>query len=369
MIDRLSYVSTATVAPKSPLLSRCIGDAAPLRAMVGSLSTLLPIGGLILGVIAGVSVDGVAQPAAVSIMVALILIGIFDAFAGIVAALAFTLVVAFSGGIIDASSVRTLAGIGLLIVGPGIIGGSFRDIRRPSVSGSVELWERITDLVVVPLLGAWVTYNIVGALPGLGGSAFPIADSASLFAYVVLGGLIAKILVEDAAARWFPERMDALTPDEPDEAPTSQRIISAFLRMGVFAFISAAFVGNVWQLWVASLLFLIPALSELIGDRFPNSARLWQAIPEGVPLVTFMLIVSVIISAALVGVLGESPEYAQTMFVILALPGFILALLGLFGREPAEGDTRWYQRPSLTSFYRIGGVVVLVATTYVAFTA
>ena len=369
LIDRLSYVSTEAAAPKSPLLSRCIGDAAPLRAMFGSLSTLLPIGGLILGVIAGVSVDGVAQPAAVSIMVALILIGIFDAFAGIVAALAFTLVVAFSGGIIDASSVRTLAGIGLLIVGPGVIGGSFRDIRRPSVSGSVELWERITDLVVVPLLGAWVTYNIVGALPGLGGSAFPIADSASLFAYVVLGGLIAKILVEDAAARWFPERMDALTPDEPDEAPTSQRIISAFLRMGVFAFISAAFVGNVWQLWVASLLFLIPALSELIGDRFPNSARLWQAIPEGVPLVTFMLIVSVIISAALVGVLGESPEYAQTMFVILALPGFILALLGLFGREPAEGDTRWYQRPSLTSFYRIGGVVVLVATTYLAFTA
>jgi hypothetical protein len=368
LIDRLSYVSTAAAASKSPLLSRCIGDAAPLRAMFGSLSALLPIGGLILGVIAGVSVDGVAQPAAVSIMVALILIGIFDAFAGIVAALAFTLVVAVSGGIIDASSVRTLAGIGLLIVGPGIIGGSFRDIRRPSVSGSVEMWERLTDLVVVPLLGAWVTYNIVGALPGLGGSAFPIADSASLFAYVVLGGLIAKILVEDAAARWFPERMDSLTPDEPDEAPTSQRIISALLRMGVFAFISAAFVGNVWQLWVASLLFLTPALSELIGDRFPNSARLWQAIPEGVPLVTFMLIVSVIISTALVGVLGESPEYAQTMFVILAVPGFILALLGVFGREPVEGDTRWYQRPSMASLYRIGGVVVLAVTTYLALT-
>jgi hypothetical protein len=334
--------------------------------MFGSVSTILPVAGLVLGVIAGVSVDGVAQPAALSIMVALILIGIFDAFAGLLAALAFTLVVAFSGGIIDASSVRTLAGIGLLIVGPGIIGGSFRDIRRPSVTGSVEVWERLTDIVVVPLLGAWVTYNIVGALPGLGGTAFPIADSASLIAYVVLGGLVAKIFVEDAAARWFPERMDSLTPDEPDEAPTSQRLISAFMRMGVFAFISAAFVGNVWQLWVASLLFLIPPLSELIADRFPNSPRLWQAIPEGVPLITFMLIVSVIISAALVGVLGESPEYAQTMFVILAVPGFILALMGVYGREPAEGDTRWYQRPSMTSMYRIGGVVVLVATTYLA---
>ena len=369
VMDTIAYTSTAAVASKSPLLSRCLGDSAPIQAMFGSLSALLPIAGLILGTIAGFSVDGIAQPAAVGIMVALILIGIFDAFAGILAAVAFTLVVAFSGGIIDASSVRTLAGIGLLIVGPGVIGGSFRDIRRPSVAGSVEVWERITDLVVVPLLGAWVTYNIVGALPGLGGAAFPIADSATLLAYVVLGGLVAKILVEEAAARWFPERMDALTPDEPDEAPNAQRIISALLRMGTFAFISAAFVGNVWQLWVASLLFLVPALTEVVAERFPNSPRLWQALPEGVPLIAFMLIISWAVSAALVTALGDSPDYAQTMFVILAVPGFVLALLGVVGRDPREGDTRWYQRPSMTPFYRIGGIAVLVATTYLVFSA
>jgi hypothetical protein len=369
VMDTIAYTSTAAVASKSPLLSRCLGDSAPIQAMFGSLSVLLPIAGLILGTIAGFSVEGIAQPAAVGIMIALILIGIFDAFAGILAAVAFTLVVAFSGGIIDASSVRTLAGIGLLIVGPGVIGGSFRDIRRPSVAGSVEVWERLTDLVVVPLLGAWVTYNIVGALPGLGGAAFPIADSATLLAYVVLGGLVAKILVEEAAARWFPERMDALTPDEPDEAPNAQRIISALLRMGTFAFISAAFVGNVWQLWVASLLFLVPALTEVVAERFPNSPRLWQALPEGVPLIAFMLIISWAVSAALVTALGDSPDYAQTMFVILALPGFVLALLGVVGRDPREGDTRWYQRPSMTPFYRIGGIVVLVATTYLVFSA
>ena len=369
VMDTIAYTSTAAVASKSPLLSRCLGDSAPIQAMFGSLSVLLPIAGLILGTIAGFSVEGIAQPAAVGIMIALILIGIFDAFAGILAAVAFTLVVAFSGGIIDASSVRTLAGIGLLIVGPGVIGGSFRDIRRPSVAGSVEVWERITDLVVVPLLGAWVTYNIVGALPGLGGAAFPIADSATLLAYVVLGGLVAKILVEEAAARWFPERMDALTPDEPDEAPNAQRIISALLRMGTFAFISAAFVGNVWQLWVASLLFLVPALTEVVAERFPNSPRLWQALPEGVPLIAFMLIISWAVSAALVTALGDSPDYAQTMFVILAVPGFVLALLGVVGRDPREGDTRWYQRPSMTPFYRIGGIAVLVATTYLVFSA
>ena len=369
LVDRLSFASIVVMSSKSPLAARCFGDAAPLRAMFGSVSLLVPIAGVILGLVAGFSVDGVAQPAAVGLMIALIAIGILDAFAGLLAALMFSMVVVFSGGIIDAASVRTLAGVALLIVGPGVIGGSFRDIRRATVQGSAELWERLTDLIVVPLLGAWVTFNIAGALPGLGGSAFPIADEAGLLAVVVLVGLVLKILVEDAAARWFPERLESITPRERDEAPSGQRIVSALLRAGTFAFISAAFVGNVWQLWVASLLFLIPALCEIIADKFPNSARLWQVLPEGVPLVGVMLIVGWVASALLVGALGESPEYAQTMFVILAVPGFLLALLGLIGREPDEGDTRWYQRTRMTSLYRIGGVLVLLATSYLALNA
>ncbi len=369
IIDRLTLASIAVMSPKSPLAARCLGDAAPLRAIFGSVSLILPIAGIILGLVAGLSTGGIAQPAAAGLMIALIAVGIFDAFAGVLAALMFSLVVVVSGGVIDAASVRTLAGVALLIVGPGIIGGSFRDIRRATVRGSAEAWERLTDLVVVPLLGAWVTFNIAEALPGLGGSAFPIADNAGVLAVVVLVGLILKILVEDAAARWFPERMDSITPIEPDEAPRSQRVVSALLRAGTFAFISAAFVGNVWQLWVASLLFLVPALCEIIADRFPNSARLWQALPEGVPLVGFMLIVGWAVSAALVTSLGDSPEYAQTMFVILAVPGFLLALLGMIGRDPDEGDTRWYQRPRMTGLYRIGGVAVLIATAYLALNA
>jgi hypothetical protein len=369
IVDRLTLASSAVMSPKSPLAARCLGDAAPLRAIFGSVSLILPIAGIILGLVAGLSTGGIAQPAAAGLMIALIAVGIFDAFAGVLAALMFSLVVVVSGGIIDAASVRTLAGVALLIVGPGIIGGSFRDIRRATVRGSAEAWERLTDLVVVPLLGAWVTFNIAEALPGLGGSAFPIADNAGVLAVVVLVGLILKILVEDAAARWFPERMDSITPIEPDEAPRSQRVVSALLRAGTFAFISAAFVGNVWQLWVASLLFLVPALCEIIADRFPNSARLWQVLPEGVPLVGFMLIVGWAVSAALVTSLGDSPEYAQTMFVILAVPGFLLALLGMIGRDPDEGDTRWYQRPRMTGLYRIGGVAVLIATAYLALNA
>ena len=58
---------------------------------------------------------------------------------------------------------------------------------------------------------------------------------------------------------------------------------------------------------------------------------------------------------------GEVPEFAQMQFLLMAVPGFLLALLGLVAREPKAGDTRWYTRPTMTIVYRVGGVLMLIA--------
>lgn len=198
------------VARFSPLLSRTLNDAAPLRAFVGVFSLLLPIAALLLGIFAAVSVGGRAEPAILALMIPLLVIGVFDAFAGLIGALSFALVVAVSGGIVDTGSLRTLIGVGLIMVGPGLIAGSFRDIRRVQATGSVASWERLTDLVVVPLIGGWTTVAIVSALPDLGALDFPIADQATLLGLVAMVALVVKVLVEQAAARKVPARMRAL---------------------------------------------------------------------------------------------------------------------------------------------------------------
>ncbi|MEI6537844.1 MAG: hypothetical protein WCN98_21050, partial [Verrucomicrobiaceae bacterium] len=79
-----------------------------------------------------------------------------------------------------------------------------------------------------------------------------------------------------------------------------------------------------------------------------------------------LLIVSGVIASALASAMGETASFAQTAFVLLALPGFILELFGAVGREPAVGDTRWYCRPSMTLVYRLGGILVLIATIWLA---
>ena len=363
----LALTSAGTaVAKVSPLLSRTFTDAAPLRAFTGSFSLLLPLAALLLGIFAAVSVGGRAEPAVLAFMIPLLVIGIFDALAGLIGSVAFAVVVALSGGIVDASSVRTLIGVGLIMVGPGLIAGSFRDIRRRRTSGRVATWERLTDLVVVPLIGAWTTIAIVQALPSLGALDFPIANQARLLGLVALISLLLKVLLEEAAARKVPGRMRALSPTNLPDPSTTQQVISAFVRTGAFLFIAAAFVGNVWQLWVAALLFLLPGLLALLAHRFKNSPALWQVIPDGVPLFVLMLVFGLLVSVILANALGEVPEFAQMEFLWMAVPGFLLALLGLVAREPKAGDTRWYTRPTMTMVYRVGGVLMLIAACVLA---
>jgi hypothetical protein len=350
----------------SPLLARIVGDAAPLRAFTGNLSFLLPLATLLLGIFAASSVGGLAEPAATAFMLPLMVIGVFDALAGLIGALSFTAVVAISGGLVNAASVRSVIGVGLVIAGPGIIASSFRDIRRKRAIGSAAAWERLTDLVVVPLIGAWTTIAIISALPDLGGLDFPLAEQARLFGLVALVALVAKVLIEEAAARWVPARMSALSAKNAAQPGTTQQVISALVRTGVFLFIAAAFVGNVWQLWVAAALFLLPGLLVLIAHIFPNSPRLWQILPEGIPLFAVMLVIGLIVTSAVKSVQGDSPEFAQMSFLWMAVPGFLLALLGLTAREPREGDVRWYMRPAMTTVYRVGGIVVLVIAVVLA---
>jgi hypothetical protein len=259
-----------------------------------------------------------------------------------------------------------LLGVGLIMVGPGLIAGSFRDIRRRRTSGSAAAWERLTDIVVVPLIGAWTTIAIVEALPSLGALEFPIAEQARLLGLVALIALLAKVLLEEAAARKVPARMRALSLTNLPEPSTTQQVISTFLRTGIFLFIAAAFVGNVWQLWVAALFFLLPGLLALLAHRFKNSPSLWQVIPEGIPLFVTMLVFGLIVSATLRNALGDVPDYAQLEFLWMAVPGFLIALLGLFAREPKDGDTRWYTRATMTMVYRVGGVIMLIAACVLA---
>jgi hypothetical protein len=138
------------------------------------------------------------------------------------------------------------------------------------------------------------------------------------------------------------------------------------MRSLIFCFVASAFIGTTWHLYVGTLIFALPSYLGLMQDLLPNYPKLYQLLPAGMPGLAFALLISAGALAVLISVFGETPDLAQVGFVLLPIPSAILGVLGMFGREAAPDDVRWYQRESLTWLYRIGGIVIFVVTLQLA---
>src|SRR5205085_3134229 len=69
--------------PISPLVARVVADGTYLRAMLGSASLLVLVAGAILGVAAIHDTGGDALPPAASLTIAIAMLGVLDAAAGL----------------------------------------------------------------------------------------------------------------------------------------------------------------------------------------------------------------------------------------------------------------------------------------------
>jgi hypothetical protein len=141
----------------------------------------------------------------------------------------------------------------------------------------------------------------------------------------------------------------------------AQKIIGLATKYAIWIFVSGALIGDGWQIWVGSALFLVPTLLTWFADKFPNSPILWRILPGGIPGLALSLVIATLTTSLVGAWLGSTPALAEWSFVILPLPLLALSLLGLFGREGATPDE---EKPAKRNkwIYRIGGLVMLVVT-------
>jgi hypothetical protein len=132
--------------------------------------------------------------------------------------------------------------------------------------------------------------------------------------------------------------------------------------LALFVFVSGALMGNTWQTWVGSFLFILPTLLGWYSHRLPNLPALWRILPSGIPGLALSLIIASSTTAMVGAWLGSAPDLAQWSFVILPIPMLLLSILGLFGRHGAEGEERFIKHPKMKAVYRAGGIVMLLIT-------
>ena len=358
--DRLSHDAAIKAARFSPMFAKLIIDGAYIRAMAGSLSLLLPIATLTLSVIAANANQGQLLPPQWGLLLAMALIGVFDAFAGFLGAVVFIAISLISSNEqIQASDLRMFFGVLFISMGPGLLMTAFRALRKDSAPGFVGVWDRATDFVIAPVMAGVSVTTAVTVLPALAGLTLPVANHVAAFGIFVAVAAMVRVLLEEFATKAFPARLNAINPSSLPEPPAIQQWSAILISYGMWVFLTGALSGEVWQVYVGSFFFLLPTILAKFSDSFPNSVVLWRLMPQGMPGLVFTLLVSAASAMIVMAFIGANPAFAAWNMILLPLPLLAISILGLLGRYGATPDeVRFSQRNPL--FFRLGGVLILI---------
>jgi len=337
----------------SPLLIRTTQDGNTLRAILGSVASLLAPIGLVMGVVAALDTQGQALPPIWTIVAAIMAVAIFDAFAGLVAGFVFFLAALVTGNITNRPELLTTIGVMVLFFAPALLASAFRPFRR-LVRNQDDMWERITDYALGTLLTFWVITKMVAAMNGLARLELPITEYGTELALWAAALLLVRVALEDIAVEHYPMRLRALHV-EIKKPSQRQKIQSLAFKIFVFFIMAAPFVGSTLNLVLGTLLFAIPQITALsLEDSLPKK-KLY--LPKGVFKTVVMIFVMALASNLIEGAFSSPEAFLKWSFVVMALPGFFLHYLDAITDAP-ESD--WKTTEKGRKIYRIGGVIVFI---------
>jgi hypothetical protein len=358
MIDRLMTRAPSMLSHRSPLISRVMVDATYLRSGFGALWLMLPLLGVVLGIMSAMNTNFDVRMPSLMLLSAVVVLGTLDAFSGYLASVVFALAILGGGGVQSSDSIRGVVGIWVFSFGVPLLATASRPFRR-TAKGIVGVWERATDVVLIALFGAWAAGAMFSSLPGLIGIKPDFADRVSHIQIVVLIALVVRYLLENAVAMLAPTRLKEFSTVSLQDPSPVQVVISSLLRTAAYVFVASVFIGNNWALWVGGAIYLVPKLVALVDDSFPNLAVVHRFMPRGILKVVLMLFVARWWGNILGSQISDPEQMIKVGFVLLGLPGIVLTVLGWFARSSRPWPSTW--------FTRLSGLLVLIVGILVVF--
>lgn len=354
--DFVFVASTYKASGYSPLLARTLADGSYLRAILGSFASFLYPLAAILGLVALINVGAQALAPALAIILAIIVVGILDAFAGFTAAAIFFIGVFITGHMGNRHELLTTAGLMVIFFAPALIASAVRPLRR-LVSNNNEGWERITDYALAIFLTGWAVEKMVNALNGLASVQLPItfhAHTIAIWSAVLVGS---RIALEDLASYHYPVRLQAVSAElkEPDQY---QKVVSLLIKTFIFVMLAVPFVGLTFQMILGTALFTFPSIANMtFAKRLPKFPNIHWLIPKGAFKIVAMVFVGFLFSNWVQGQFKNPQTFLKWSFVILTFPGIFFALLGWLAEAP---KFNWRESKNGKIAYRVLGVLVFI---------
>ena len=354
--DLLSKIFTLWLSKFSPLLARTSTDASYLRAIFGSLSFItLPLA-LIFGVKALIDTGAQAMAPALITVIAIVAIGILDAFAGFIAAAIFFLGVLVSGHMTSRDELLTVAGLMLIFFAPALLASAVRPLRR-LVRNTDEGWERITDYALAILLTGWTVDKMINALNGLSSVQLAITFQATQIAIWSSAMVAIRIIGEDVTTYHYPVRLNSVSVKLP-EPDVKQKAIGSALKTLIFISLAAPFVGVNLQLLLGALIFLFPLIADLtFAGRIPKFEIMHRFVLRGTFKVVMLVFIGAMFGSYMQGLFQSPKDFLKWSFVLLTIPGLIIAVLEWFAKEP---KVDWKESNQGRWIYRVASVLIFV---------
>jgi len=321
----------------SPFLARLSMDGIDLRAIFGALWWLFPITGAGLGLLAIGQVSGPALTPEVGLLVAVMVIACFDAFAGFVASFVFGFLL-LGDVLTDKHTALTVLAVGFLWTSLPLVATAIRPFRRPGQLSLKYGWDRIADLVITSLLCGWIAQKLAQTMDLFAGRETGIPEHANAIGLAAMAAIAIRVLVAHAVDVWWPERLRQTDLQDDLPEPGVPAILGGIaVRTFVFAFLGHAFIGDCWQWYLGVLLFLLPDLLLLARDFLGLAWQVRLPLPVGVTHIFLVVVACTLLIAVAVSGAESAQSALRYAFLAAALAPAALAGARVFRDEP-EGD-------------------------------
>ncbi|MEI8051122.1 MAG: fibronectin type III domain-containing protein [Actinomycetes bacterium] len=338
---------------------KIIDDGVYLRASLGILSAPVYLAGLVLGAAAVINVQGAPVPPVWWLFGAIMVLGIFDAFAGLLAATVYLAGVAISGGWAHLDGIRSSGGVAAVFVMVIVAASLLRPLRRPAAASLGDWFDRTADIVVAALLAAFLTSQLVITIPALAGAELPIVDRVLALSLIAGTAIVIRYVAETLATHHLGDRL-ALA--QGDHEPVHHHLLHVFFLMlggAVFMLFTSAFVGWTGALWIAAGVMALQGILGRWERHLPKIRGLQWLAPIGIAKFVLVLCIGKIIASVLMSHIEDPQALIKVSVVLLALPGLLLCAARTMSEDHPKFPMTWPLRAGGTVAVLLGALVIL----------
>jgi len=351
--DSLSMTAPVTLAKYSPIASAISLDGAYLRAMFGSVATVLPLAGFLMGLGAGFASHGLTTTFSLEVFAILLIAGLFDAAIGLFASLGLLLTTIVSGSVFSLTGFTAMVITASLWSGLGVMVGKVRLFIKDRPEHLAAWYERLGDVVIGSLLIAYLALKFMGLLSGQNDALMAVHDAAEPLALSLLAATVIKYLMTTGVSHYYPQRLLKVYPTAQIKRPRHITVLSLLSRAAGALLVFSALLGFNWLVVTLLVLYLVDVVLPDFVQPSENASWLGLVVPSNLGKILFLSMASAISVLALQDVITNGQQLVTVSLIVVMI-------VAIFNNVAAA---RWNTAPQTPqAVLYIGGVVLATLT-------